>query len=99
MIVVSGLITLAPTGVAAGKAAAMEMARATRAEDGCISYAFFTSIEDESVFRVFEEWRDRDALKAHFESDHMKTWRAKLADIGVVSRAIKIYQVSGTEEL
>ena len=99
MIVVSGIIQVAETDVGPAIEAATVMAVATREEPGCRAYAFYQDIERPGAFRVFEEWDDRAALKAHFETAHMAEFRAKLGSIGVLSRDVKIYDVSGTETL
>ena len=93
MIVVSGLIRLAPDSREAAVKAAAEMARETRQEQGCHTYAFYSDLEDPNVFRVFEEWADDASLKAHGQTAHMKRWRATLAGLTVESREIKRYVV------
>ena len=99
MIVVSGVIEVAPTDTAPAKEAAIALAHETRSESGCRFYAFYEDIEAPGVFRVFEEWDDDAALKAHFETPHMAAFRARLADIGILRRDVKIYRMSGTDPL
>ncbi|WP_417513035.1 putative quinol monooxygenase [Minwuia sp.] len=99
MIVVSGTFRLGASSVEAAKAAAIEMARETRKEDGCITYAFFQSIEEPTTFRVFEEWESDVHLKAHFEVAHMKTFRARLGELEVLERNVKKYVVADVEGL
>ncbi len=86
MIVVSGTFRLGASSVEAAKAAASEMARATRNEDGCITYAFFQSIEEPTTFRVFEEWESDAHLKAHFEVETHEDLRAALGKLEVLER-------------
>jgi quinol monooxygenase YgiN len=93
MIVVSGTFRLGESSIDAAKAAAAEMARETRKESGCITYAFFQSIEEAATFRVFEEWESDDALKAHFEAPHMKIFREKLGSLEVLERKVSRYVV------
>lgn len=94
MIVVSGLIELASESLDNALDAARSMAAATREEAGCISYAFYTDIENPTRVRIFEEWESDEALAAHFRSPHMAVFRAALADVGVRSRDVKRYEVS-----
>ncbi|MFK7752441.1 MAG: putative quinol monooxygenase [Sedimentitalea sp.] len=88
MLIVTGTIELPAAGVEQMKEAARVMARATRQEDGCHTYAFWQDIENECVFRVYEEWESRAHLKAHGETAHMATFRAAIGKVGVVSRNI-----------
>jgi len=99
VIVVSGLIELASEGLALALDAARSMAAATREEEGCISYAFYTDIESPTRVRIFEEWESEEALAAHFRSPHMAVFRAALADVGVLSRDVKRYEVSGVSSM
>ena len=94
MIVISGLIEVSENSVDAAIEAASVMAAATREEDGCLAYAFYRDIENPCRFRVFEEWRDGEALARHFEASHMATFRAVLAGLEITHRDIKKYSVS-----
>ncbi|XDA99552.1 antibiotic biosynthesis monooxygenase [Sulfitobacter sp. LCG007] len=85
----TGTIEVPAERVDAMKDAAATMARATREEEGCFDYAFWQDVETPTRFRVYEEWRDIDCLKAHGATRHMANWRAALDGIGVVSRDIK----------
>ena len=89
MLIVTGVFNLEPDHIERLRAAAMQMAQATRDEAGCRAYAFWQDIEDATRFRVYEEWDDKAALDAHFEAPHMQVWRAALAEGGVVSRYVK----------
>lgn len=42
----------------------------SRAEPGCITYRAHRSVQDPSVFFLYEEYVDADGFKAHAESDH-----------------------------
>jgi quinol monooxygenase YgiN len=99
MIVVSGVIEVAARDAGRAIEAAAVLARETRKEPGCRAYAFYQDIERPGTFRVFEEWDDDAALKAHFETPHMAAFRARLGAIGIVNRDVKIYRVSATEAL
>ncbi len=54
------------------------MAVASRAEAGCISYRFFSSLEEPDTIFAFEEWESEEALAFHFQTDHMKEFRSRL---------------------
>ena len=92
MLIVTGVVEVAPEGADALKAAAVEMARATRAEDGCITYAFWQDLEQDNRFRVYEEWRDLPALEAHFHAPHMAVFRDAVGKAGLLSRQIHRFE-------
>lgn len=47
---------------------------AVRQEEGCVSYAAYTDLEDENAFYLIGEYRDVDAVKAHMGMPHVKTF-------------------------
>ena len=49
-----------------------EFTKATRAEEGCISYDWYRSAEDPNLYVLVELYKDEAAGKAHVESDHFK---------------------------
>jgi len=67
------------------------MLTATRKEDGCIVYAFAQDVLEPGLLRIFEVWRDQEALTAHSQTEHMKAWRAAGATFGVSDRDITLY--------
>ncbi|WP_026379941.1 putative quinol monooxygenase [Afifella pfennigii] len=71
---------------------ARQMLAATRAEEGCILYAFAFDLEDPHLVRVYEEWESWEHLAAHGEAPHMAQWRAALGEIGSFERAVKAYE-------
>jgi quinol monooxygenase YgiN len=99
MIVVAGEIVVAPESAKAARAAAIEMGRATRAEPGCVTYRFYEDLETSGHFHVFEIWQTPEALKAHFETPHMKAFRATLATLKFISRDVTRYEVSKAEKI
>ncbi|WP_109464146.1 putative quinol monooxygenase [Albibacillus kandeliae] len=91
MLIVTGTMQVPETEVEAMKLAANEVARATRHEEGCIEYAFWQDIDNPAKFRVYEEWRDLDCLKAHGKSAHMAVYREKLEGMGAFGRDINLF--------
>lgn len=47
---------------------------ATRKEPGCNMYQLHQSIEDETIFVLYESWIDKNSLDNHFQSPHFKSW-------------------------
>lgn len=50
--------------------------KASRQEPGCLAYTYGFDLLDPDLIRVFEIYRDDEALKAHGASEHFQAWRA-----------------------
>ena len=46
---------------------------AVRAEEGCLGYEYFVSLEDPGCVLLIEHWSDEASLEAHSKSDNMRT--------------------------
>lgn len=53
----------------------------TRAEEGCINYDLHQSLQDGSQFLFHENWESEEHLKSHSQSDHLKSFRARAAEL------------------
>ena len=69
MVIVMGEFRLPPQQLAAARPMMRKVVDATRAEAGCIAYAYAEDMLDPGLIRVSETWRDRAALKAHFTAE------------------------------
>ena len=99
MILVAGSFRL-PPGRREEAHAAMERAiAASRAEAGCILYAYAEDLLEPGLFRVSELWDSREALAAHFASPHMAQWRLERSALGMSDRDIAAYTVGTGEAL
>lgn len=96
MIIVTGLFEIAPKDVDKVKALLARTATATRAEAGCLTYAFYENIEQPGLIRVYEEWETYDALKSHFGQPHMADMMAGLANAEVLRQ--EVYKITGGEK-
>ena len=47
------------------------IARASRAEEGCLGYRLYADTEAEHEFVFVEEWEDEEALERHFATPHV----------------------------
>ena len=99
MIVVSGTVPVRADKRDEAVAAALEMARATAEEAGCITYRFYADLEDPNIFRIFEEWETAEALVAHFQTPHMAELNQKLPGLVAGPADIKKYVVTQVEAL
>lgn len=52
------------------------LVKPTSAEEGCINYDLHRSIEDPSLFLVYENWTSRDVWEKHMQSDHIKAFQS-----------------------
>lgn len=69
-----------------------EVVAATRAEDGCVLYAYSRDVIEPDLFRITEQWRDRAALEAHFATPHMAAWAQQRAALGLFDRQITVFE-------
>lgn len=99
MLVISGEIRVAPESRATAVAAAIKVEQATRKEAGCLSYSFYSDLEDPNVFRIFEEWESADALSAHLKTPHIAEFRKEMAEVTILSRRLKNYEIAAVSAL
>ncbi len=99
MIVVIGEFRLPQVQRAKAVEAMVRVVAATRAEVGCNAYAYAEDMTEPGLFRVSEQWENREALAAHFAAPHMKAWQQERTDLGMTDRKVTAYAVSGEEAL
>jgi quinol monooxygenase YgiN len=97
MIILAGTIRIAAGKRTAAQGALERMVHATRAESGCVEYAFAFDVLDAHVIRIFEVFQDADALAAHRASAHMAAWRAEGAELGIHERNLRQYEVASMQ--
>jgi quinol monooxygenase YgiN len=69
----------APDGKADELRAVLEsLVEPSRAEEGCLGYQLLENLDDPNQFTFVEEWRDKDAIDAHAQTDHFKEGMGKL---------------------
>jgi quinol monooxygenase YgiN len=93
------IIVLVEVGVTAGavdgvRDALRTMEQATRAEAGCIGYAFSVDVTDAAMVRVTERWNALDDIKAHMKSPHMAEFQKAVMALQPKSLGIKAYEVA-----
>lgn len=88
MIIITGSFRVPPGSIDLIRPAMETMIHASRAEDGCIEYAYALDVLDPGLVRVIERWRDRDALEAHFRTVHIADWRAQVAALAISDREL-----------
>ncbi|HAL91270.1 MAG TPA: antibiotic biosynthesis monooxygenase [Erythrobacter sp.] len=99
MIQINGTIRLGRSIDAATRKAIVEMVRASRAEDGCIDYAFASDLADPDTLILFERWRDQAALDAHGKSDHMAAFQEFMGANPPEASDLRIYDTDEGQPL
>lgn len=94
MLIILGTIRLPPENLAAARPIMAAMAKASRAEDGCLEYAYAEDVFEPGLIRVSEVWRDRAALDAHFAMPHLADWRAAWPSLGISDRRLIAYEAA-----
>lgn len=96
MIILIGELKVGKNDIAAFRAAAEKMIKATRAEKGCLSYTFGEDVLEPGLFRIAEKWADEAALGAHMQAPHMGELQQALSKMQVL--ALKIVAIDGSNE-
>ncbi len=99
MILIIGTVRLADGALDKAQPVMARMIEASRAEEGCISYAYSVDVLDHTVIHVTEAWSSREALTAHFLTPHLAEWRAHWDDLGISTRDLKLYESGEGEPL
>lgn len=68
-----------------------KMIRASRAEPGCLEYAYAVDLLEPDRLRIIERWVDRAALAAHLATPHLAEFRATLADIEPRELSLRLF--------
>ncbi|WP_299191896.1 putative quinol monooxygenase [uncultured Erythrobacter sp.] len=92
MIVVVGSFRIPPSMIEVVRPAMEAMISASRAEEGCIEYAYGFDVLDEGLVRVSEKWRDRAALEAHLRTAHIAEWRAQVSALAMSERNLTAHE-------
>lgn len=99
MIAVIGSFRLPLEQVEAAREAMRRVVAASRAEPGCLAYAYGEDVSEPGLFRVSELWSSREALAAHFASPHMARWMEERQALGMTGREVVVYAVDNGEAL
>jgi quinol monooxygenase YgiN len=92
MIIIEGTVRVPPTELEKARPIMQQMIRASRAEAGCIDYAYAVDVLDPGLIRVSERWESREALAAHFKTAHMATWRSFFPELQITERSLRLYE-------
>jgi quinol monooxygenase YgiN len=100
MIVISGYIDVQSADeLTRLQPEAKAMIEATRAEDGCIEYGYAIDLLNPCRMRIYETWRDQDAVDAHTASAHMATFNAAVGGAKLTGARVLAYPASEPKKL
>ena len=99
MLVIAGTVKVKPETRAEAVQAALKMAKASQAESGCRSYAFYVDLEDPNTILIFEQWESEVALMAHFQTPHMAEFNAAIPRFLAAPPSINRYDVAAETKL
>jgi quinol monooxygenase YgiN len=81
------------------KASLMTMEAASRAEEGCVDYAFCQEIGDSMKLRIIEKWTSMEALTEHFAMPHMAAFQEAVVAHTPASLEVKIHELGPELEM
>lgn len=71
-----------------------EVQAASRLDDGCVNYGYYTDVADPLAYIAVEEWRDMDALEAHLREPHVARLVSSIPDFAERAPEIAMHTVS-----
>jgi quinol monooxygenase YgiN len=98
-LIVAGTFQVPAENLEAFEATMAEMLAASRGEPGCVEYSYAVDVAQPGLVRVFEVWRARSDLEAHFKSAHLARWREAWARFGVSDRRLTAYEITHSEPI
>jgi quinol monooxygenase YgiN len=94
LIIITAKVEIDPAHLGELKAAVAAMETASRAEAGCIDYAFSQELSNPAIVRIAERWQSMEALTAHFATPHMAAFNKVLGARPPKSIDVKVYEVA-----
>ena len=88
MLLIIGTLRFPPEKLAEARPAMERMIAASRAEAGCLGYAYAEDILEPGLIRVSEAWQDEASFAAHATSAHLQRWRGDCAALGAFDRRL-----------
>lgn len=92
MLMVIGTAKVGEGAIDSAREVMETMITASRAEEGCIDYAYALDILDPSLMRITEKWVDEAALAFHFQTPHMAAFQKALSELDVRILEVQKYQ-------
>jgi quinol monooxygenase YgiN len=92
-LLITGVFRIPPENVEALRPHMLAMVQISRAEAGCLDYAYAEDILEPGLIRVLERWTDQACLDAHAAAPHMAAWREAREPLGFHGRELVVYEV------
>lgn len=81
MIIVKGSIPVKTDRREEAVALIQQLAAASRAEHGCLSYEVFIQADSPETIVIWQQWDSLDALEDHFASEHVDMFLDAIPDL------------------
>lgn len=99
MVVVAGTVKIKSERREEAQQLALRMVTATQAEPGCLTYQFYVDLTDPTLFFLFEEWENEEALSQHFQTPHMVEFQKHLPGLLVGPINVKRYTIQTVSQM
>lgn len=99
MLIITGTFRVPAENMGDARPAMAAMIAASRAEAGCIEYAYGEDVLEPGLIHVIERWASREALTAHGQAAHIRTWRAEWPGLGIGERELTLYEADEGEAI
>ena len=99
MLIVSGTISMEPSGHDAAVELIRPLVEATLAEPGNVSYGFWADLSTPGVFHVYEEWESDEAMGEHMASEHMANFLVGMGSLPITGTELTQHRVSESSRL
>jgi quinol monooxygenase YgiN len=73
-----------------------EVQEASRADDGCLNYGYYSEVTDSLSFIAVEEWHDQEALDAHLRQPHVARLVSGLPELGEGRPEVQVHDVASS---
>ena len=94
MLIVAGEIVVEEGAIEAVREALQNVETATRAEAGCITYAFSVDATNAGMVRISERWNAMEDIEKHMATPHMAKFMEAVVAIEPSSVDIKAFEVA-----
>ena len=98
-LLVTGIFRVPPENLDALRPHMAAVIMTSRAETGCLDYAYSEDLLEPGLIRVVERWTDQAALDDHFARPHMDAWRAAREQLGFHGRDLVICEAGPSRPL
>ncbi len=99
MIIVSGILKFDPSDRDAAVGHIVNVAAATRAEAGNLSYGMYEDPEVPGAFQIYEEWEDQDAIGEHMATEHMAEFLGAIGGLKILESSITSHDVASSTKM